>query len=123
MCWPAGGEIEVGRASAVQQMCASNIPLLLINLLAKHQQYSSPEEESIASDQVGLSPIGVVWTVSSICQCLSGGALTFRQILLRSDHIKLFSDLISDTHLKLVKSWAGPGGGMDGVRDNNKRNN
>ncbi|XP_004307883.1 PREDICTED: serine/threonine-protein kinase TIO-like [Fragaria vesca subsp. vesca] len=106
-----------GGPSAVQQMCASNIPLLLINLLAKNQQYSSPEEESSASDQVGLSPIGVVWTVSSICQCLSGGALTFRQILLRSDHIKLFSDLISDTHLKLVKSWAGPGGGMDGVRD------
>ncbi|KAL6127345.1 hypothetical protein ACLB2K_075386 [Fragaria x ananassa] len=106
-----------GGPSAVQQMCASNIPLLLINLLAKNQQYSSPEGESSASDQVGLSPIGVVWTVSSICQCLSGGALTFRQILLRSDHIKLFSDLISDMHLKLVKSWAGPGGGMDGVRD------
>ncbi|XP_050385130.1 serine/threonine-protein kinase TIO [Argentina anserina] len=105
-----------GGPSAVHQLCSSNIPLLLINLLAKNQQYAS-EEESRASDQVGLSPIGVVWTVSSICQCLSGGALTFRQVLLRSDHIKLLSDLISDMHLKLVKSWVGPGGGLDGVRD------
>ncbi|XP_062000742.1 serine/threonine-protein kinase TIO isoform X1 [Rosa rugosa] len=106
-----------GGPLAVQQLCASNIPLLLINLLAKNQQNASPQEVASTNDQVGLSPIGVVWTVSSICQCLSGGALTFRQILLRSEHIKLLSDLISDMHLKLVKSWVGPGGGMDGVRD------
>lgn len=106
-----------GGPLAVQQLCASNTPLLLINLLAKNQQNTSSQEVASTIDQVGLSPIGVVWTVSSICQCLSGGALTFRQILLRSDHIKLLSDLISDMHLKLVKSWVGPGGGMDGVRD------
>ncbi|KAM5557890.1 serine/threonine-protein kinase TIO [Rosa sericea] len=106
-----------GGPLAVQQLCASNIPLLLINLLAKNQQNASPQEVASTNDQVGLSPVGVVWTVSSICQCLSGGALTFRQILLRSEHIKLLSDLISDMHLKLVKSWVGPGGGMDGVRD------
>lgn len=106
-----------GGPLAVQQLCASNTPLLLINLLAKNQQKNSSQEVASTIDQVGLSPIGVVWTVSSICQCLSGGALTFRQILLRSDHIKLLSDLISDMHLKLVKSWVGPGGGTDGVRD------
>ncbi|KAM1676868.1 hypothetical protein FF1_042213 [Malus domestica] len=101
-----------GGPLAVKQLCASNIPLLLVDLLANNQ----PEVDS-TNDQVGLSPIGVVWTVLSICQCLSGGALTFRQILLRCNHIKLISDLISDMHLKLVKSWVGPGGGKDGVRD------
>ncbi|TQD69812.1 hypothetical protein C1H46_044656 [Malus baccata] len=101
-----------GGPLAVKQLCASNIPLLLVDLLANNQ----PEVDS-TNDQVGLSPIGVVWTVLSICQCLSGRALTFRQILLRCNHIKLISDLISDMHLKLVKSWVGPGGGKDGVRD------
>ncbi|KAL6291795.1 hypothetical protein ACE6H2_009305 [Prunus campanulata] len=106
-----------GGPLVVKQLCTSNIPLLLVSLLAKNQQNVSPQEVDSTNDQVGLSPIGVVWTISSICHCLSGGALTFRQILLRSDHIKLISDLISDMHLKLVKSWVGPGGGKDGVRD------
>ncbi|KAL0403381.1 UNVERIFIED_CONTAM: Serine/threonine-protein kinase TIO [Sesamum radiatum] len=74
-------------------------------------------QQLCASDQIGLSPAGVVWTVSSICQCLSGGVSTFRQILLRAEHIKCIADLISDAHLKLVKSWTGPGGGKYGVRD------
>ncbi|KAH0978647.1 hypothetical protein GBA52_005824 [Prunus armeniaca] len=106
-----------GGPLVVKQLCTSNIPLLLVSLLAKNQQNVSPQEVDSTNDQVGLSPIGVVWTISSICHCLSGGALTFRQILLRSDHIKLISDLISDMHLKLVKAWVGPGGGKDGVRD------
>ncbi|KAB2598887.1 serine/threonine-protein kinase TIO-like [Pyrus ussuriensis x Pyrus communis] len=101
-----------GGPLAVKQLCASNIPLLLVDLLANNQ----PEVGS-TNDQVGLTPIGVIWTISSICHCLSGGALTFRQILLRCNHIKLISDLIADMHLKLVKSWVGPGGGKDGVRD------
>ena len=58
-----------------------------------------------------------LWTISSICQCLSGGVSTFRQILFRSENIKLISDLISDMHLKLVRCWTGPGGGQDGIRD------
>ncbi|XP_022748043.1 serine/threonine-protein kinase TIO-like [Durio zibethinus] len=66
---------------------------------------------------VGLSPIGVVWAVSSVCQCLSGVVLTFRQTLLCSEHVKLIYTLISAVHLKLVRSWFGPGGGKDGVRD------
>ncbi|KAL6286565.1 hypothetical protein ACE6H2_010955 [Prunus campanulata] len=106
-----------GGPLSIKQLCASNVPLLLVSLLAKNQQNVSPQEVDSTNDQVGLSPIGVVWTISSICHCLSGGALTFRQVLLRSDHIKNISDLISDKHLKLVKSWVGPGGGKDGVRD------
>lgn len=105
-----------GGPLAVQQLCASNIPHLLVNMLAKNGS-SAPHGMDIKDDQVGLSPIGLVWTVSSISHCLLGGSLTFRQILIRNDNVKLMSDLISDAHLKLVKSWGGPGGGKSGVRD------
>ncbi|CAN1841816.1 Serine/threonine-protein kinase TIO, partial [Linum perenne] len=105
-----------GGPLAVQQLCASGIPLLLIELL-NNNHLGSAQETTSSKDQMGLSPAGVVWTVSSIGHCLSGGALIYRQILLRSEHIKLVCDLISEVHLKLVKGWGGPGGGKDGVRD------
>ncbi|XP_075652832.1 serine/threonine-protein kinase TIO [Castanea sativa] len=108
--------LKWGGPLAVQQLCASGIPLLLVELLANNNSNAS-QGIDISKDRIGLSPIGVVWTVSSICHCLSGGALTFRQILVRSEHIKLICDLISDVHLKLVNCWGGPGGGKDGVRD------
>ncbi|KAL6532105.1 hypothetical protein OROGR_014075 [Orobanche gracilis] len=98
-----------GGPLAVQQLCASGVPQLLIDLLANNSLNASQA-------QIGLSPVGVLWTVSSICQCLSGGVSTFCQILLRTEHIKCVSDLICDTHLKLVRSWIGPGGGQYGVR-------
>ncbi|CAK9172478.1 unnamed protein product [Ilex paraguariensis] len=106
-----------GGPLADQQLYASGIPQLLIDLLANNPPDSSPQENDCARDQTGLSPVGVVWTISSICQCLSGGVLAFRQIMLRSEHIRTISDLISDVHLKLVRCWVGPGGGKDGVRD------
>ncbi|KGN49838.2 serine/threonine-protein kinase TIO [Cucumis sativus] len=105
-----------GGPLAVQQLCASNIPHLLVNMLAKNGS-SAQQGMDIKNDQVGLSPIGLVWTVSSISHCLLGGSLTFRQILIRNDNVKLMSDLISDAHLKLVKGWGGPGGGKSGVKD------
>ncbi|KAK9272765.1 hypothetical protein L1049_003142 [Liquidambar formosana] len=107
-----------GGPLAVQQLCATGIPQLL-DLLSNNQLNSSSRgrDGDGTKDRVGLSPVGVVWTVSSICHCLSGGALIFRQILVRSENIKLIADLISDVHLKLVKCWGGPGGGKHGVRD------
>ncbi|XP_057788862.1 serine/threonine-protein kinase TIO isoform X1 [Salvia miltiorrhiza] len=104
-----------GGPLAVQQLCASGAPQLLIDLLANHVSIGS-QKPGYRKD-LGLSPSGVVWTVSSICQCLSGGVPTFRQILLRTEHIKCITDLISDSHLKLVTSWTGPGGGTYGVRE------
>lgn len=102
---------------AVQQLIASGIPLLLINFLTSNHSIASRQGVDSPNDGVGLSPIGVVWAVSSICYCLSGGVLTFRQTLLSNEHMKLICSLISDVHLKLVRSWVGPGGGKDGVRD------
>ncbi|KAJ4850846.1 hypothetical protein Tsubulata_027890 [Turnera subulata] len=109
--------LKLGGPLAVKQLCASGTPLLLIELLADKFLVSSPQGTDSMKDNVGLSPVGVLWAVSSICHCLLGGAPVFREILVRSEHVKLISDLISDVHLKLVKSWGGPGGGKDGVRD------
>ncbi|KAD4385280.1 hypothetical protein E3N88_25448 [Mikania micrantha] len=97
-----------GGALAVQQLCASGIPQTLVNLLGNNHS---------DQNQIGLSPVGVVWTVSSLCQSLSGGSSTFRQVLLIKEHVKLVSDLISDVHLKLIRCWGGPGGGKNGTRD------
>ncbi|KAJ6744041.1 PROTEIN KINASE RELATED [Salix purpurea] len=109
--------LKWGGPLAVKQSCASGMPLLLIDLLSSNRSITSHQGIDNTKDQVGLSPIGVVWAVSSICHCLSGGAPIFRQILLRSEHVKRIAELISDVHLKLVKSWSGPGGGKDGVRE------
>ncbi|KAG8390730.1 hypothetical protein BUALT_Bualt01G0113800 [Buddleja alternifolia] len=105
-----------GGPMAVQQLCASGVPQLLIDLLANNISHASQKLSVSSQDQIGLSPAGVVWTISSICQCLSGGVSTFRLILLRTDHVKCITDLISDAYLKLVRSWTGPGGGKYGVR-------
>ncbi|KAL8134718.1 serine/threonine-protein kinase TIO isoform X2 [Apium graveolens] len=109
--------LKWGGALAVQQLCASGIPQLLITLLANSISDVSVQGTDFTKDQIALSPVGVVWTISSICQCLSGGAVTFRQILLKSEHVKFISDLITDVHLNLVRCWTGPGGGKTGVRD------
>ncbi|XAR52095.1 Non-specific serine/threonine protein kinase [Bertholletia excelsa] len=108
--------LKWGGPLAVQQLCASGIPQLLIDLLAKNHQDASSQGNGF-SYHISLSPVGVVWMISSICQCLSGGVSTFRQILVRSENVKLISDLISNAHLKLVSCWNGPGGGKDGIRD------
>ncbi|XP_050212738.1 serine/threonine-protein kinase TIO [Mercurialis annua] len=109
--------LKWGGPLAVQQLCASGIPLLLIELLTNSHLTTSPQGMDNTMDRMGLSPLGVIWTISSICYCVPGGTSIFRQILVRIEHIKLISELISDVHLKLVKHWGGPGGGKDGVRD------
>lgn len=105
-----------GGPMAVQQLCASGAPQLFIDLLASNILNASQKITISTQDQTGLSPLGVVWTISSICQCLSGGVSTFRQILLRTENIKCITDLICDAHLKLIRSWTGPGGGKNGVK-------
>ncbi|KAL2326660.1 hypothetical protein Fmac_025718 [Flemingia macrophylla] len=107
--------LKWGGPLAVQQMCASGIPLLLMGLLSNNVLNASQENDHL-NDKVGLSPIGVVWAISSLRNCLSGGALTCLQVLIRSEHIKVISNLICDFHIKLVKRWIGPGGGKAGVR-------
>ncbi|KVH88567.1 Armadillo-like helical [Cynara cardunculus var. scolymus] len=106
-------KLKWGGPLAIQQLCASGVPQTLIDLLGNNQSDASSQDH----DQIGLSPVGVLWTVSSLCQCLPGGSSTFRQVLLRREHVKLVSDLMSDVHLKLIRCWGGPGGGKNGIRD------
>ncbi|OVA06997.1 Armadillo [Macleaya cordata] len=108
--------LKWGGPLAVQQACANSIPQILICLLANRLPNVTQEIDD-TKDLIGLSPTGVVWTVSSICHCLSNGTLSFREILVRSENVKLISGLISEVHLKILKCWSGPGGGNDGVRD------
>ncbi|KAL5978436.1 hypothetical protein ACLOJK_029553, partial [Asimina triloba] len=100
---------------AIEQACSNGIPQLLIHLLADSPQKVTMQETDGTEDWVGLSPAGVVWTVSAIGHCLSGGA--FREILFRRESVKLLSGLISELHLKILKQWTGPGGGSNGIRD------
>lgn len=102
--------LKWGGPLAVQQFCASGLPQLIINLLG-----DNPVADS--QDVVGLSPIGVFWTVSCLSHCLPGGSVTFRQILLQNDNVACIRDLVSDAHLKPLKYWEGPGGGKSGVKD------
>ncbi|KAI3698242.1 hypothetical protein L6452_31355 [Arctium lappa] len=110
-------KLKWGGPLAIQQLCASGVPQTLIDLLGKNQSDASSQDPDDTKDQIGLSPVGVLWTVSLLCQCLPGGSSTFRQVLLRREHVKLVCDLISDVHLKLIRCWGGPGGGKNGIRD------
>lgn len=109
--------LKWGGPLTVQQLIASGTPLLLINLLAGKLSNASPDDIKKTPNWTGLSPVGVIWTVSSICHCLSGGTLTFRQVLLKNENMKLITCLLSDAHIMLIKNWGGPGGGKDGVRE------
>ncbi|GMH09100.1 hypothetical protein Nepgr_010940 [Nepenthes gracilis] len=109
--------LKYGGMLAVQQACASGIPQFLIDLLANNLPKVFPPATDGTNVHVGLSPVGVVWAISSISHCLLGGALTFRQILLQNEHVKVICDLVSDAHLKFIRSWVGPGGGKNGIRD------
>lgn len=109
--------LKWGGPLTVQQLIASGTPMLLINLLAGKLSNASPDDIKKVPNRIGLSPVGVIWAVSSICHCLSGGTLTFRQVLVKIENMKLITCLLSDAHIKLVKTWGGPGGGKDGVRE------
>ncbi|KAK9665281.1 hypothetical protein RND81_14G102200 [Saponaria officinalis] len=109
-------KLKKGGPLAAQQVCTSGLPQFLLDLLGNNVHVENQATDRL-QDLVGLSPSGVMWVVSSLSLCLSGGASTFRQIMLRNEHVKCISDLISDAHLRLLKSWVGPGGGKNGLRD------
>ncbi|XP_071701915.1 serine/threonine-protein kinase TIO-like isoform X1 [Rutidosis leptorrhynchoides] len=93
-----------GGPLAFQDMGGSEILKCLINLLGNKYP-----------DEIGLSPLGVQWTMISLMQCFQGGISVFRQVLFSSEHVQILCDLISDIHLKLLRCWGGPGGGKNAV--------
>ncbi|XP_071702051.1 serine/threonine-protein kinase TIO-like isoform X2 [Rutidosis leptorrhynchoides] len=93
-----------GGPLAFQDMGGSEILKCLINLLGNKYP-----------DEIGLSPLGVQWTIFSLMQCFQGGISVIRQVLVSSEYVQVLCDLISDIHLKLLRCWGGTGGGKNEV--------
>ncbi|KAL2612342.1 hypothetical protein R1flu_024034 [Riccia fluitans] len=105
-----------GGPLAVEQACSVNFPLVLVSLLAGRLSGSGADRPAgLGDDLIGLSPKGVVWVLSAIEHCLSGGG--FRDVLLRREPLQVILALIDKKHLAHIQSWEGAGGGGDGVRD------
>ncbi|KAL2896573.1 Serine/threonine-protein kinase TIO [Bienertia sinuspersici] len=108
-------KLRWGGMSDLKEFCAAGLPQLLMDLLGIH--FVNNPATDYLSDLVGLSPVGVVWAVSCLSHCLSSSVITFQQMMLEKVHVKCINDLISGAHLKLLRSWGGPGGGKNGVRE------
>lgn len=107
--------LKWGGPLAIEQACSNGIPQLLVSMLTHGIKKDSLEGNNASKACVGLSPMGVVWVLSSLCHCLPGGV--FKEILFRREHVKLIVDLLSDAHIKLLRCWRGLDGGKVGVRD------
>lgn len=107
--------LKWGGPLAIEQACSVGIPQLLIRLLTDGFSKEISDGKDSSTNRSGLSPLGVVWTLSALSQCLPGGV--FREILYRREQLKLLTDLLSDTHLKALAAWTGLGGGKRGVRE------
>ncbi|CAN6214656.1 unnamed protein product [Urochloa humidicola] len=107
--------LKWGGPLAIEQACSVGIPQLLIRLLTDGFSKETSDEKDVSANRSGLSPLGVVWTLSALSQCLPGGI--FREILYRREQLKLLTDLLSDVHLKALAAWTGLGGGKRGVRE------
>ncbi|KAL6657315.1 hypothetical protein ACP70R_005095 [Stipagrostis hirtigluma subsp. patula] len=107
--------LKWGGPLAIQQACSAGIPQLLIRLLTDGFSKETSDGKDGSTNRSGLSPLGVVWTLSALSQCLPGGV--FREILYRREQLKLLTDLLSDIHLKTLAAWTGLGGGKRGVRE------
>ncbi|XP_062188351.1 serine/threonine-protein kinase TIO [Phragmites australis] len=107
--------LKWGGPLAIEQACSVGIPQLLIRLLTDGFSKEASDGRDGSTNRSGLSPLGVVWTLSALSQCLPGGV--FREFLYRRDQLKLLTDLLSDIHLKALAAWTGLGGGKRGVRE------
>lgn len=102
--------LKWGGPQAIEQAYSSGVPDVLIYLLiARSQKYDNTR------CQGGLSPVGVVWAISSLCYFLPDGA--YHEILFEIEPVRLMCHLLDKVHLNSLKCWNGPGGGTYGIRD------
>ncbi|GJN10615.1 hypothetical protein PR202_ga28723 [Eleusine coracana subsp. coracana] len=92
--------LKWGGPLAIEQACSAGIPQLLVRLLTDGFSKGSSDGKDGSTNRSGLSPLGVVWTLSALSQCLNGGF--FREILYKRNQLKLLTDLLSDVHLKAL---------------------
>lgn len=97
--------LKWGGPLAIEQACSNGIYKLLLSLLG----------DVMKENRSGLSPVGVVDTLASLCQCLSGGV--FREVLFKRENLKMIVELVCEEHLNALNAWVGLGGGKSGVRD------
>ncbi|TVU15955.1 hypothetical protein EJB05_39500 [Eragrostis curvula] len=107
--------LKWGGPLAIEQACSIGIPQLLIRLLTDGFSKGISDGKDGSTNRSGLSPLGVVWTLSALSQCLAGGV--FCEILYKRERLKLLTDLLSDVHLKALATWTGLGGGKRGVQE------
>ncbi|XP_074572486.1 serine/threonine-protein kinase TIO isoform X2 [Curcuma longa] len=104
-----------GGPLSVQQACSNGIPQLLISLLADGIVEDPANGKDCKIVRLGLSPAGLLWALSSLCSCLTGGVL--HEIFFKKEHVKLITDLLSDQHLISLTIWEGHASGHPGNRD------
>lgn len=102
-------KLKWGGPLAIEQAYSNGIPDVLIYLIAYSQKYDSTR------CQGGLSPVGVVWAISSLSYFLPDGA--FHEILFEVEPLRLICHLLDKVHLNNLKCWNGPGGDTYGIRD------
>jgi fused len=96
--------LKWGGPLAIEQACSNGIYKLLLSLLG----------DVTKENRCGLSPVGVVHTLTSLSQCLSGGV--YREVLFKRENLKMIVELVFEEHLKALTAWVGLGGGKSGVR-------
>ncbi|XP_042389024.1 serine/threonine-protein kinase TIO-like isoform X1 [Zingiber officinale] len=104
-----------GGPLSVQQACSNGIPQLLISLLADGIVEDPVDGKDCRIVRLGLSPAGLIWALSSLCCCLSGGVL--HEFFFKKEHVKLITDLLSDQHLISLSTWEGHASGHAGNKD------
>ncbi|KAH7292834.1 hypothetical protein KP509_28G000900 [Ceratopteris richardii] len=102
-----------GGVSSIQQACSLGVPDSLLSLLGGKRDSASKHELQLSS--IGVSPVGVLWSLSVIHLCLAGGA--FQEVLFKKESLSVLLSLIDEPHLACLQRWDGFGGGLLGVRD------
>ncbi|KAI5058935.1 hypothetical protein GOP47_0025254 [Adiantum capillus-veneris] len=105
--------INWGGILSIEQACSSNIPQVLILLLAGGHDTTRKHGPQLSA--IGLSPGGVLWALSVLHSCLPGGA--FREVLFTKESLNVVLSLMGEPHLACLRVWEGFGGGMTGVRE------
>ncbi|KAI4324879.1 hypothetical protein MLD38_030324 [Melastoma candidum] len=109
--------VKWGNQLPSQQLYRSGIYQLLYDLLSAWYYDESNKACNKAKVRAGLSPVGVIWAVSSIYYSLGGGVETFRQVFLVKEFMSAILNLVSIPNLQLLMHWNGPSGGKEGVID------
>ncbi|EFJ33693.1 hypothetical protein SELMODRAFT_230534 [Selaginella moellendorffii] len=108
--------LSCGGTFGSEQACTAGLHLILISLLGSSPKITDDCSESEAFEGgAGLSPSGVLYSISALALCLPGGA--YRDILLRKESLLALLSLLSKRHLMQLQVWEGYNGGSTGLTE------